>query len=125
MKLLDLIKEDDENLPDGGNCFDSSYDFMMRHGSSNIKLKLVHGYVSGQGPLLGYKFAHGWCEDDDTVFDNANNRTHRIPKVLYYAIGKINPKDCKYYTHNETIFQSLEYLHKGPWEIENNKFKEK
>lgn len=125
MKLFDLIQENKGNLPSGGNCFDSSYDFMMKHGISNKNLKLVHGFVSGQGDMMGYKFAHGWCEDEDTVFDNANNATHRVPKFLYYGIGNIKENECKYYTHKETVNQSLKHRHKGPWEIENTHYKEK
>lgn len=121
MKFMDILRE---SLPDGGDCFDSSYDFMMKHGVSNKKLKLVHGFVSGKGDLSGYRFTHGWCEDEDTVFDNANNQSYRIPKQLYYAMGNIYSDECKYYDYHKTIEFSLKYKDKGPWEIDNKSFEE-
>lgn len=89
--LIDILTES-KNLPKGGDCFDSSYDFIMSNGHQIKNLKLVHGMVSGQGKLYGYKFAHSWCEDDDYVYDNANGKNHKIPKIIYYSIGKHQPK---------------------------------
>jgi hypothetical protein len=35
MKLINILKEmslDTSNLPDGGDCFDSAYDYMVENG---------------------------------------------------------------------------------------------
>lgn len=125
MKILDIILKEQNDLPDGGDCFDSAYDFILKNGKSNPNLKLVHGFVSGQGKLSGYRFTHGWCEDDDYVYDNSNNRIVKLDKFLYYSIGNIYPEQCKYYTYKEVLEKSAEHEYKGPWDVENKVYKEK
>ena len=102
-----------------GDCFDSAYDFMMEHGYKNENLKLVHGIVSGRGDLMGKRFTHAWCEDNENVFDYSNGREIEINKIIYYAIGNINSNQGRYYNFNDTIEMSIKYGNKGPWEIEN------
>lgn len=110
-----------------GDCFDASFDFMvdnmMTHRYQN--LKLVHGFVSGQGKVSGYRYAHGWCEDDDYVYDYSNNRELKIPKFLYYSIGNIVPEQNKYYNESEVRKMATKLKHKGPWEIDNSYHEEK
>ena len=118
------VDEEKSDMPDGGNCFDSAYDFISRNGYRKPELRLVHGFVSGQGSLKGYRFTHGWCEDGHTVYDNANGKERSISKILYYALGNIRPEECKYYDYEQAMETSLEHGHKGPWEIENTHFPE-
>jgi hypothetical protein len=120
--VLEMAKE---KLPDGGDCFDAAFDFMSEHGHEYENLKLVHGIVSGQGELNGYRFTHAWCEDNDNVYDYSNGRTVKIMKMLYYGIGNINEYQGKYYNYDE--FRKMAEIHKnkGPWEIENKVYKEK
>jgi hypothetical protein len=126
MKILDILFEDSKkNLPDGGDCFDSSYDFILKNGKENSNLMLVHGIVSGHGELSGYRFTHAWCEDDEFVYDNSNNRVVKIPKIIYYSIGNINPEQSKTYTYRDVLTKSNEQKNKGPWDIENVVYKEK
>ncbi len=108
----------------GGNCFDSSYVYMSKNGFRDESLRLVHGFVSGQGALIGYRFAHAWCEDEENVYDNANGKTRTIPKILYYGIGNIDSKECKYYNYRQTINMGLKNEYTGPWEIENTHYPE-
>lgn len=130
MKFIKLVEEvviemAKKKLPDGGDCFDAAFDFMDEHGHEHENLKLVHGIVSGQGELSGYRFTHAWCEDDENVYDYANGRTSKIMKMLYYGIGNINEYQGKYYNYDE--FRKMVEIHKnkGPWEVENKFYKEK
>lgn len=116
---------DTSNLPDGGDCFDSAYEYMMEHGPTNKNLKLVHGIVSGQGKLSGKRYTHAWCEDENDVIDTSNGNNFKVIKMLYYGIGNINPNQGKYYNYNETLRMSSEHGNKGPWEIENKVYNEK
>jgi hypothetical protein len=122
-----IIEMSKKKLPDGGDCFDSSFDFMLKNMYSDEypNLKLVHSVVSGHGELSGYRFTHAWCEDDEWVYDNANNKTAKIPKFLYYSIGNVNPNQGKYYDKNEVNKMIEIYKTKGPWEIENKFYKQK
>ena len=123
MKFMDILLERN-NLPGGGDCFDSAYNYMMKNGFGNHELRLVHGFVSGRGKLDGYRFTHAWCEDDENVYDNANNRTIKIPKVIYYGMGNVVPDECKYYNIEDVVRKSSKYKHKGPWDIKNEVKKE-
>lgn len=116
---------DTSNLPNGGDCFDSAFDYMVEHGSTNKTLKLVHSIVSGQGKLSGKRYTHAWCEDDNNVIDTSNGNNFGVIKMLYYAIGNVNPNQGKYYDYNETLRMSTKYGTKGPWEIENKVYNEK
>ncbi len=63
--------------------------------------KLVHGMVNGQGALEGMRYGHCWVESRNTILDHSNGRKLELPIDVYYAIGRINPKECKYYTPEE------------------------
>lgn len=124
-KILEEMLNEMGHQPDNGDCFDSAFDFMLNKGNKIEGLKLVHGFVSGKGELNGYRFTHGWCEDDEMVYDNANGKKGALPKMIYYGIGNIHPDDCKYYSFDETIDMGQNSNHKGPWEIKNKVYKEK
>lgn len=132
MKFIKLVEEvviemAKEKLPDGGDCFDAAFDFMYENTISNEipNLKLVHGFVSGQGKLNGYRFTHAWCEDEDNVYDYSNGKTVKILKMLYYGIGNINEYQGKYYDKDEFRKMVITHGNKGPWEVENKVYKEK
>jgi hypothetical protein len=128
MKLINILKEmsvKKSDLPDGGDCFDSAFDHIIEHGPTNKNLKLVHSIVSGQGKLSGKRYTHAWCEDGDYVIDTSNGNNFEILKMLYYAIGNVNPNQGKYYSYNEVLDLSTKYGNKGPWEIENKVYDEK
>jgi len=132
MKLINILKSmkvgeslSESKLPDGGDCFDAAYNYIIEHGPNNPNLKLVHSFVSGQGKLSGKRYAHAWCEDDEFVIDTSNGNNFKVIKMLYYAIGNINPNQGKYYDYNETIRISTEQGNKGPWDIENKVYDEK
>jgi hypothetical protein len=129
MKFIKLVEEvvtemAKEKLPDGGDCFDAAFDFVVENRNID-NLKLVHGFVSGQGKLNGYRYTHAWAEDDENVYDYSNGQTHRIMKLLYYGIGNIIPEQGKYYSPDQLMEMAEKYMTKGPWEVENKVYKEK
>jgi len=109
-----------KKLPKGGNCFDAAYDYMMSNMTTKPNLKVVHGMVQGQGPLHGWEFTHAWNEDGDQVIDTSNGKEIVIEKRFYYLLGNIKENECHYYDFNQTLEKANEYLHKGPWDIEND-----
>ena len=79
--------------------------------------KLVHGMVNGQGMLEGKRYGHCWVESRNTILDHSNGRKLEIPKDIYYAIGRVNPKECFYYTPEEAAKFMVDEGHWGPWEM--------
>jgi hypothetical protein len=87
------------------------------YGDDKGKVKLVHGMVNGQGTLEGKRYGHAWVEYGNKVLDHSNGRKLEIPKSTYYAIGKVDPSQNKYYTPEETMKWMMKAKHYGPWEI--------
>ena len=79
--------------------------------------KLVHGMVSGQGQLEGVRFGHCWVEVGDKVLDHSNDREQELPKDIYYLLGRIDPKECHYYTPEEASKKMVDTGHFGPWDM--------
>ena len=101
-----------------GDCFEVAGKNMIHPQDPNIML--VHAFVSGQGPLSGKRFEHAWNEIGDEVIDNSNGRNIHMPKMLYYAIGNINPKDpneYRSYNHKQALQHLVTTKHWGPWEL--------
>ena len=118
MRIKEIIAEAKKKTASDGDCFEVAGKNMIHPQDPNIML--VHAFVSGQGPLSGKRFEHAWNEIGDEVIDNSNGRNIHMPKMLYYAIGNINPKDPnEYRSYNNK--QALKYLvttkHWGPWEL--------
>lgn len=100
-----------------GDCYQAAGRLIMKYIG---KGKLVHGMVNGQGPLKGIRFGHAWVEVGNNVLDHSNNKKQSIPKKLYYAMGRINPRECKYYDYGEAAKFMVDKGHWGPWEISGN-----
>ena len=97
-----------------GDCYQAAGRLIMGHTG---KGKLVHGMVNGQGSLKGIRFGHAWVEVGSKVLDHSNGKKKSIPKKLYYAMGRINPKECKYYKYKDAAKFMLDKGHWGPWEM--------
>jgi len=39
-----------------------------------------------------------------------------IPKILFYALGRIDPEECYRYTYAEARQKCVEFGHFGPWD---------
>jgi len=84
----------------------------------NDNLILVHGEVTGLGPIAGIKYGHAWIEDGDTVIDTAGGKDIRMSKILYYALGNIDESKVFKYKPEEFRKKVLEYEHWGPWDLQ-------
>jgi hypothetical protein len=76
---------------------------------------LVHGEVTGQGPIAGIRYGHAWAEIGDAVIDPINGRIVCARKHAYYAIGKITGSVARY-SPTDARRMMLDTLHYGPWE---------
>lgn len=108
-----------------GNCYEAALHYIMDHvlgmGVKNPQrhLRLVHGEVAGQGPMAGTTFGHAWVEDGDTVIDQSNGRDIRMPKAIYYAVGRIDEiGNIHVYTPEEARDRCIEHGVYGPWDLE-------
>jgi len=105
-----------EGKNDSGTCYVDAVHYMQ--GNLSPKLKLVHGLVDGQGPLVGITYNHAWVEDGNTVIDASlkeqGRSTYKFPKDLYYGVGNI--KTTFRYNHKEMAKMLLETEIFGPWE---------
>jgi hypothetical protein len=141
-KLLDPKKKDllhDKRVTeanDGGDCYEAAAKYMMEYGTlggsllrlpgeeGNPDLILIHGEVTGQGPIAGVKYGHAWVEDGDLVIDTSNGRNLRMPKVLYYALAQIDHRPAHQNIHRYTAEEARKLLvkhgHYGPWDLKTS-----
>ena len=105
----------------GGDCYEANGRQFMSMAPGNPQLKLVHGEVTGQGPLQGVNYGHAWVEDGSTVLDFSNGRTLRLPKVVFYALGNIERND-NFHVYGWKNFQSriLQNENWGPWDLKTS-----
>lgn len=108
-----------------GDCYEAAAHYLMDHVlgmgvvNPNHNLRLVHGEVAGQGPLEGTTFGHAWVEDGDIVIDRSRGRDIRMPKFLYYQIGRIDElNNIHVYTPEEARAKLMETKVYGPWDLE-------
>lgn len=96
-----------------GDCYEAAGKYMLDQclrGCEN--LRLVHAEVLGQGSLQGVTYGHAF------VIDRSNGRNIRMPKDIYYLIGRINKLDNIHeYTYQEMGQRMLETGIWGPWDL--------
>ena len=104
-----------------GDCYEANGRLFMDEAvmGGNSSMKLVHGEVTGQGPLDGVKYGHCWIEQGGNVIDVSNDRTLKMPKKMYYAIGQIGDNVHKY-TPDKFKKKVLQYEHWGPWDLKTS-----
>ena len=102
----------------GGDCFESALNHMIKECRFNkdSTITLVHGEVTGQGPIAGIKYGHAWVEDGDLVIDKSRGRNIQMPKAIYYALGNI--ERTMRYTFEEMRKKILDHGTYGPWDLE-------
>jgi len=89
-------------------------------GATANKIKLVHGYVTGQGKVEGKRFVHAWVEYGNKVYDFSNGGSYVLDRKGYYAAGRVDEKNSsEYRTYNQdqTVKKILSTKHWGPWDI--------
>ena len=110
-----MIKLKQILLEGKGDCYQAGGRLIMSYFGKDAKL--VHGMVSGQGQLEGVRFGHCWVEVGDKVLDHSNDREQELPKDIYYLLGRIDPKECHYYTPEEASKKMVDTGHFGPWDM--------
>ena len=103
-----------------GDCYEAAGRHLFEKCLTNPRcgLILVHGEVSGQGPLEGVTFGHAWVLDGDTVIDQSNGRNLSLPRILYYALGGIDRiRNLHQYTWDEAKEKMVQFEHYGPWDL--------
>ena len=99
-----------------GDCYPAGGRLIMNFFGDKDH-RLVHGMVDGQGALEGMRYGHCWVESKDTVLDHSNGKKLEIPTKVYYALGGVDPAECKYYSPKEAARFMSEEEHWGPWEM--------
>jgi len=107
-----------------GDCYQAAFQLIMDRaifGDASC-LTLVHGVVTGQGPIKGVKYGHAWVEDNSgpiaIVIDASNDNYVEMPAYAYYRLGKI--KQTIRYTWEEARKEAQEHEHYGPWQGETS-----
>ena len=76
---------------------------------------VVHGVVTGQGPIAGLRIAHAWNEVGGAVVDASNGRMVVLPVELYYRLGEVQEGEVRRYDL-EAARRALDATgHCGPW----------
>ena len=97
-----------------GDCYEAAAKLLYAHRSCP-GIVLVHGTVTGQGPIAGIRYGHAWIEIGDVVLDPSNGRFVCARKAAYYAVGEIAEPVTRY-AFEEAARQMLETRHYGPWD---------
>jgi len=97
-----------------GDCFVVALNKFLENPK---KYTLVHGVVTGQGPLEGIQYNHAWVIDEynETVIDMTLPKSNqKIPVGVYYYIGKISiTREYK----ADDVYKMLDtYGTYGPWD---------
>ena len=117
-----------------GDCYEVHGRFMMNNFKDADDYILVHAEVMGQGQLAGVPYGHCFLihKATDMVHDRSNGRDLKMPRVIYYHLGKIDqsrywddklgrvertPKIFEY-TQREVMMFMSETGTFGPWELE-------
>lgn len=117
-----------------GNCYEVHGRFMLNNRREADEYILVHAEVMGQGQLAGVPYGHCFLihKATDMVHDMSNGKHIKLPRVLYYQLGKIDqsrywddelgpvertPKIYEY-TRDEVMEWMSETGTFGPWELE-------
>ena len=80
-----------------GDCLPAAFNQAWRLHKAGKDVRLVHGYVSGQGELTGRRFSHAWVEEAVAfegytfwlVHEHSNGHAWTLPREMYYRFGDI------------------------------------
>jgi hypothetical protein len=115
-----------------GDCYEAAGRYMQNAtiAGEADNLTLVHGVVSGQGPLEGRRIDHAWIEVEERapgfpisiwlVVDRSMGRNLVLPREVYYRAGQIELDECRRYTPEEAMIEMVRSQHWGPWEGESS-----
>ncbi len=99
-----------------GNCYINAINYVNNNRHNNFKI--VHGIVTGQGKIKGYKIVHAWVEDENSCYDHnaATNNVEKIPKETYYTMANVKLISIRKYTLQEVYDLIEKTNHAGPWD---------
>ena len=109
VKLEDVPEENKH-----GNCYVVALHKFMENPK---RYTLVHGVVTGQGPLEGLQYNHAWVIDErnEQVIDMTQPAGHqRFPVGIYYMLGKISL--TREYKAKDVYKMLDKYGTYGPWD---------
>lgn len=95
-----------------GDCFEVAGKMIVDMPDETL---LCHGIATGQGPVEGIRFSHGWIELNGFVIDKSNKHNICMEKEKYYKIGKIKNNTVKKYSKRESLINLLKHRNFGPW----------
>jgi len=78
--------------------------------------KLCHGLATLATD--GKPYGHCWLEYKDEVHDYSNGNHITLPKIVYYALGKIDKRSVLRYNGEEVVEKILKHQHWGPWDYD-------
>jgi len=106
-----------------GDCFEVAGRAMIT--PEVPEMRLVHAYVTGQGPIAGKRFSHAWNEIGDVVLDYSNGRQVVMRKPQYYELVQISTEPGEYAAYNDTQAKKrmVQTRHWGPWDLDPSKEK--
>ena len=96
-----------------GLCYQNAFHGLDKYPGS----VLVHGIVTGQGPIEGVTYGHAWLEVEgigEGTYCVDFNACLALPKEIYYRIGK--QKYTVTYTASEAAKLARKAGHYGPWD---------
>ena len=114
-----------------GDCYEAAGRYMLDNCHKK-NLLLVHAEVTGQGRIDGVQYGHAFVLDGDTVIDVSNGRNVRMPKKVYFLLGKIGEFDLKTedidtsranmhtYTCDQFREKISKHEHWGPWDLKTS-----
>lgn len=113
------IKAGYDDIPEEnkhGDCYVTALHTFQDFYENGMKdVKLVHGVVTGQGPLDGIEYNHAWVElNDAIVCDYSNGNNVVMPISQYYNIGNIDI--TKKYNIRDVANMVSKYGTYGPWD---------
>ena len=118
MGVKQYIKESisiPDDVPEGnrnGNCYEVALHKFM---DNPRRYTLVHGVVTGQGPIAGMQYGHAWVEDGDKIIDmTLPSHLRSLPKDVYYALGHIDI--TRRYNANQVLKMLDKFGTYGPWD---------
>ena len=109
--IEDNIPEENKN----GDCFQAAWRAFYQNISKSPLL--VHGIITGQGPIEGIKYNHAWVEIGDTVIDKTIPLFAKgFPKDAYYRLANADEDKVFKYNAKEVAKKAQEFETYGPWE---------
>lgn len=103
-----------------GDCFQKVIEVALDLEDLEERPLVVHGLPIGKGPAnFGRRYWHAWVETEREgkwiVIDDSNDRSIRMDRERYYAIGHLTEQYIFRYTVEDALSEMSRLLQYGPW----------